>query len=187
VCPGLAHWTVWCATGQCPVHQVVQLRTLQLRVSQTPLRYNSPDCSVHQRSNGYPAQRSAATVACNATVHGQFAQKSEQLPEAHRTVHSTCPVRHRTIRCHKKTNLQWSNPNGWVTWLAHRTVWCAHRQQPVPTVELVVKGYKYPQPPPLQLSKHSQQCIQYKSNTLHSKDTIQVIDPLKVPNSTLAH
>jgi hypothetical protein len=26
------------------------------------------------------------------------------------------------------------NPNGWVTWLAHRTVWCAHRQQPAPTV-----------------------------------------------------
>jgi hypothetical protein len=26
------------------------------------------------------------------------------------------------------------NPNGWVTWLAHRTVRCAHRQQPSPTV-----------------------------------------------------
>jgi hypothetical protein len=26
------------------------------------------------------------------------------------------------------------NPNGWVTWLAHRTVRCAHRQQPAPTV-----------------------------------------------------
>jgi hypothetical protein len=25
------------------------------------------------------------------------------------------------------------NPNGWVTWLAHRTVRCAHRQQPSPT------------------------------------------------------
>jgi hypothetical protein len=26
------------------------------------------------------------------------------------------------------------NPNGLVTWLAHRTVQCAHRQQPAPTV-----------------------------------------------------
>ena len=26
------------------------------------------------------------------------------------------------------------NPNGWVTWLAHRTVRCAHRQQPPPMV-----------------------------------------------------
>jgi hypothetical protein len=79
-------------------------------------------------------------VACNATVRGQFAQKSEQPPEAHRTAHSTCPVRHRTVQCLKKTNLQRSNPNGWVTWLAHRT----HRQQRAPTVELVVEGYKYP-------------------------------------------
>jgi hypothetical protein len=67
-------------------------------------------------------QRSPATVACNATLHEQFAQKSEQPPEAHRTVHSTCPVRYRTVRCHKKTKLQRSNPNGWVTWLVHRTV-----------------------------------------------------------------
>jgi hypothetical protein len=36
------------------------------------------------------------------------------------------------------------NPNGWVTWLAHRTVQCAHRQQPSSTVELLVGGYKYP-------------------------------------------
>jgi hypothetical protein len=26
------------------------------------------------------------------------------------------------------------NPNGWMSWLAHRTVRCAHRQQPAPTV-----------------------------------------------------
>jgi hypothetical protein len=77
-------------------------------------------------------------------VRGQFAQKSEQPPEAHRTVHSTCPVWHRIVQCHKKTKLQMSNPNGWVTWLAHQTVRCAHRQQPAPTVELVIECYKYP-------------------------------------------
>jgi hypothetical protein len=54
-------------------------------------------------------------------------------------------------------------------------------------VELVVGGYKYPQPPPVQPSKHSLLHIQYKSNIHHSKDTIQVIDLLKVYNSTLAH
>jgi hypothetical protein len=52
------------------------------------------------------------------------------------------------------------NPNGWMTWLAHRTVRCAHRQQPPPTVVLVVEGYKYPQPPPLKPSQ--------AFNTLHS-------------------
>ena len=58
---------------------------------------------------------------------------------------------------------------------------------PSPTVVWWLRAINTPQPPPLQPSKHSTQCIQYKSNRLHSKDTIQVIDPLKVSNSTLAH
>jgi hypothetical protein len=108
------------------------------------IMYRTVRCAT--RLSGAPAEQrlDSATVACNATVRRQFAQKSEQPPEAHRTVHSTCPVRHRIVRCHKKTKLQRSNPNGWVTWLAHRTVRCAHRQQPAPTVELVIEGYKYP-------------------------------------------
>jgi hypothetical protein len=52
-CPGLAHRTVRCATGQCPVCQGEPAQTLHLRVSQALLRYNSPDCLVRQRSNGY--------------------------------------------------------------------------------------------------------------------------------------
>jgi hypothetical protein len=89
-----------------------------------------------------------------ATVREQFAQKSEQPQKAHRTVNSVCPVRHRTVRCgtglsgatrrQSSNGRNRQNPNGWVTWLAHRTVRCAHRQQPAPTVELVVGGYKYP-------------------------------------------
>jgi hypothetical protein len=53
VCPGLAHRTVRCATGQCPVYQGTQLQTRHLRENQRVLRYNSPDCPVCQRSNGY--------------------------------------------------------------------------------------------------------------------------------------
>jgi hypothetical protein len=91
------------------------------------------------------------------------------------------PLEDKTSNCQK---LQ--NPNSWVTWLAHRTVRCAHRQQPPPTVELVVEGYKYPQPPPLQQSKHSQHLIQYKSKVQHSKTQIKAADPIKVPNSILS-
>jgi hypothetical protein len=50
--PGLAHRTVRCATGQCPVHQGTSARTRHLRENQRALRYNSPDCPVCQRSNG---------------------------------------------------------------------------------------------------------------------------------------
>jgi hypothetical protein len=41
---------------------------------------------------------------------------------AHRTVYRTCPVHHRTAQRPYKSELQRSNPNGWLTWLAHRTV-----------------------------------------------------------------
>ena len=40
----------------------------------------------------------------------------------HRTAYRTCPVRHQTARRAHKTELQRSEPNGLVTWLAHRTV-----------------------------------------------------------------
>jgi hypothetical protein len=65
------------------------------------------------------AQRSTTTDTCKRYSGGQFAQKSKQPPEAHRTVNRQCPVAHRTVRC-------------------------AHRQQPPPTVVLVGEGYKYP-------------------------------------------
>jgi hypothetical protein len=102
VCSGLAHRTVRCATGQCPVHQGTPSQTLHLREFSealrynspavhhwtvsgalgesdselasfgNPLRYNSPDCPVSQRSNGY----FAPTVDCNALNARQRAQRS---------------------------------------------------------------------------------------------------------------
>jgi hypothetical protein len=92
VCPGLAHRTVRCATGQCPVHQGTRLQTCHLREFWEPLRYNSSDCPLCQRSNGY----TAPTVDYNATVQRYSArlrtQKSEQRQKAHRTANSDCPV-----------------------------------------------------------------------------------------------
>jgi hypothetical protein len=72
------------------------------------------------------------------------AQKSKQRQKAQRTVNSDYLVHHRTVRWPHKSALQWSNPNGWVTWLAHRTVWCAIRQQPSPTATLVVGAINTP-------------------------------------------
>jgi hypothetical protein len=78
------------------------------------------------------------------------------------------------------------NPNGWVTWLAHRTVSGAPiDRQPSQRLNWWLGAINTPQPPPLQLSKHSQQCIQYKSKTQHSKTQIKASDPIKVHNSTL--
>jgi hypothetical protein len=110
---------------------------------------------VFQRSNGY----TAPTVDCNGTVKVNSArlraQKSEQRQKAHRTVNSNCSVHHRTVRWPTCQKLQRSEPNGQVTWLAHRTVRCAIRQQPPPTVNLVVGAINTPQPPHFNASKFS--------------------------------
>jgi hypothetical protein len=88
--------------------------------------------------------------------------ESEQHQKAHRTVNSTCPVHRRTVRWPHMSELQWSNPNGWVTWLAHRTVRCALRQQPLPTATLVVRAINTLQPPHFKASKFS-------SNTFNTR------------------
>jgi hypothetical protein len=88
------------------------------------LRYNSLDMSgVHRTvrcncgATATSRQRSPAT-AINAR---QSAQKSGTRVVAHRTLYSTCPVRHRTSRRAQKAELQRSEPNDLVTWLSHQT------------------------------------------------------------------
>jgi hypothetical protein len=104
--PGLAHRTVRCATGQCPVHQGTRSQTRYLREFPTALRYNSPDCPVRHRTvsgahwtvwcaSGATAT-SRATVDCNALNACLHAQRSEDAQLAHQTVYRTCPVHHQT-------------------------------------------------------------------------------------------
>jgi hypothetical protein len=85
-----------------------------------------------------------------------------------------------------KSELQWSNPNGWVTWLAHQTMSGAPFDNSLPQrLNWWLGAINTPQPPPLQPSKHSLLLIQYKSNTQHSKTQIKASDQIKVHNSTL--
>jgi hypothetical protein len=82
----------------------------------------APDCPVRQRSNGYIAP----TVVCKnnkcANVRACARRSQERRQKAHRTVNSDCPLHHRTVRWPSCQKLQRSEPNGRVTWLAHRTV-----------------------------------------------------------------
>jgi hypothetical protein len=122
-CPGLADRTVRCAppdSVRCT--RVDQLELATFGFLEKPLRYNSLDCPVCQRSNSYGATVDSNRNLKSATVHGQCVQSHSRRQKAHRTVNSTCPVNHRTIRWARLSELQRSNPNGWVTWLAHRTV-----------------------------------------------------------------
>jgi hypothetical protein len=93
----------------------LQLKLASFRNSQRLLRYNSPDMSgVHRtvRCNCGATATSAPTATCNALNARQRAQKSGTPILAHRTLYSTCPVRHRTSRRTQKTVLQRSEPNG---------------------------------------------------------------------------
>jgi hypothetical protein len=106
------------------------------------LRYNSPDMSgVHRtvRCNCGATATSAPTATCSALNARQRVQKSGTRVVAHRTLYSTCPVRHRTSRRAQKTKLQRSNPNGFGDVAGapgmsgvHRTVRCTIRQSAPP-------------------------------------------------------
>jgi hypothetical protein len=124
-------------------------------------------CQAEQRS-------SAPTVVCRGTVKRYSArlraQKSEQAQKAHRTVNSDCSVHHRTVRWPRCQKLQRSEPNGLVTWLAHRTVSGGAPDCPVHhTTEALTNGhfggwgYKYPPTTTLQ-------CIQVFSHQTSSRD-----------------
>jgi hypothetical protein len=113
-----------------------QLRTAHLREFWEPLRYNSPDCPVCQRSNGY--------YIANGHLPEQlmhYSARRSQSKARRRTRQSIGPVRCTTGLSSgpdvRSSNGQ--NPTaGWRGWrtrqcpVAHRTVRCAMRQQPSP-------------------------------------------------------
>jgi hypothetical protein len=115
------------------------------------------------------AQRSFATTF-NAL---QCAPVAEHAQLAHRTVYRTCLVHHRTAQRPHKSELQRSNPNGWLTWLAHRTVSGAPYDSTLPTAIFGGWGYKYPNHPTfngIQVSTllHLTRAIAF--NTRHTKE-----------------
>jgi hypothetical protein len=90
--PSLAHRTVLCATGQCPVLQGTRRPTLHLRECSEELRYNSPDCPVHHRTvSGAPRESNSELVSFRNLLR----YNSPDCPVSHRTVSDA----HRTVRC----------------------------------------------------------------------------------------
>jgi hypothetical protein len=70
------------------------------------LRYNSPDYPMYTGLSGVTAEQRlllAPTATCGALNTRQRAQRSGTPMLAHRTLYSTCSVRHRTSRRAQKT------------------------------------------------------------------------------------
>jgi hypothetical protein len=121
---------------------------------------------VCQRSNGYTTQWSSSNMNSDATVRACACRSQSRRQKAHRTVHNGCPVHHRTVQWPSCQKLQRSEPNGLVTWLAQRTVRCAIRQKPSPMVTYGGWGYKYPQPPHIQVIQVFSHQTSYKSYSI---------------------
>jgi hypothetical protein len=117
--PGLAQQTVRCATRQCPVHTrelEAELATFEKMGGRSAIIHWTVWCASGATTT------SRATVDCNAFNARLHAQRTEHAQLAHRTVYKTCPVHHQTAQRPHQSELQRSEPNGRLTWLAHRTV-----------------------------------------------------------------
>jgi hypothetical protein len=109
-------------TGQCPVPQ--GRAALELASLGNLLHYNSPDCPVYTGLSGEPAEQRLLRANGHLQAHSmraRSAQKSGTRETVHRTIYITCPVYTGQPGGPRSQKLQRSNPNGLVTWLAHRT------------------------------------------------------------------
>jgi hypothetical protein len=127
-------------------------------------------------------QRSPANVNSAWIVRAE----SEQRQKAHRTVYSDCLVRHRTVRCPRcqsSNGQNRQNPNGWVTWLAHRTVRCAHRQTASPTVGLVVGAINTPNHHHFKHPWFSDIPFNTRASAINTRNNSKESKPLQVLNT----
>jgi hypothetical protein len=154
-------------TGQCPVLQGdATLNSLASGIRNGYSAIIHRTCPVYTGLSGVTAeqqllrhQRSSAG-ALNAR---QNAQKSGTPMLAHRTLYSTCPVRHRTSRQAQLSELQRSEPlrSGDVAGApdmsgVHRTVRCTMRQTAsTQTASLVVGAINTSNHPTFKTSKFS--------------------------------
>ena len=149
----IIHRTVRCTPDSVRCAKEEQPQELaSFGILQRLVRYNSPDMSgVHRtvRCDIEATDTSAPMATCSALNARQHAHKSGTPILAHRTLNSTCPVRHRTSRRAQKSELQRSNPNGFGDVAGARTCpvytglsGAPYDRQPPPTVMFGGCGYK---------------------------------------------
>jgi hypothetical protein len=78
--------SVWCNTGQCPVHQRTPSQTRHLRENPEALRYNSPDCRVYTGQCPVLQGRAALELASFGNSQWIVRYNSPDMSGVHRTV-----------------------------------------------------------------------------------------------------
>jgi hypothetical protein len=134
-----------------------------------------------------------------STVNSATARTSQsRRQKAHWTVNWTYPVHHRTVRWSHLSELQRSNPNGWVTWLAHQTVSGGAPDSVCGAPDCLVRpstaappndnfggwGYKYPQPQHFKASKFSDIPTNTRASAFNTRHKYSKSKSLQSPNST---
>jgi hypothetical protein len=167
--PGLAHRTVRCTTGQCPVHQGTRSQTRYLRKFPRALRYNSPDCPVCQRSNDYFARNGRLQRIKCAPVHARVRARAVGAPDSLQDLSGAPPdspkapqVRAPTVEPQRSADVA-----GAPDCPVHHAT--AHFQRP----SFGCWGYKYPNHPTfngIQVSTLLQLTRAIAFNTRHSKE-----------------
>jgi hypothetical protein len=113
VLPGLAHRTVRCTTGQCPVHQGPYTPNSSALGFQAQLRYNSPDCPVYHRTVQCTSGATAICTQRSTLTYEQCSTVSWQKSEQQVRGAPDCPVPHED----KASNGRLApSPNDRVTW-----------------------------------------------------------------------
>jgi hypothetical protein len=133
----------WSGTLDCPVHHRtvsgapgrIDLKLFSF-VFPAQLRYNSPDCPVHQRSNDYLRATVDSGSEQYRTVNAAEVRAVGQRGTGLSGVAPDCPVPHEDKASNSRPA---PSPNDKMMWrptgqcpVAHRTVRCAHHQQPSP-------------------------------------------------------
>ena len=125
-------------------------------------------------------------------MRARSAQSSGTREQAHRTLYSACPVRHRTSRRAQKSELQPSNCNGFGDVAVapdmsgvHRTVRCAIDRQPPPTVKFGGWGYKYPNHPTIHCIQVFQLPTTIQELAFIAKHTKKRSNPPPTPHKAL--
>jgi hypothetical protein len=128
------------------IHRTVRCTSDSVRCPREERLWNSPasgicsaiihqTCPVYTGLSGEPAEQRLLRANGHLQahlMHARSAQKSGTRETVHRTIYSTCPVYIGQPGGPRSQKLQRSNPNGLVTWLAHRTVRCTMRQTAPP-------------------------------------------------------
>jgi hypothetical protein len=142
---------------------------------------------VCQRSNSYRAQRSTPTVACKREQCADSSRRvraaPEGAPDSEQCMSGAAPDCSVPPRSQSSNGRNCQNPNGWVMWLAYRTVRCAHRQTASPTVGLVVGAIKTPNHHHSKHPSFSDISFNTRASAINTRHNSKESTPLQVLNT----